>query len=585
MLYWHPKGVPDNCQCTLCLKYGRNQSFRELVDSLELDENNVIKFKDRRLVTYQNSPSIRIPLNLLFRDTGPCQFESENVRDYCTSCNKEIAQLKHIRYCQFPNTERFCTRAKYPVKQSAFEIPIVDCYSCKDYRPKTVTKPIAIVTALLLDFNELGKLTIPFMQQYATKCGADFIILSKRKFEKLHIHFEKFQIEPFFDWYERILWIDLDVLICPDTPNIFEIVPTNLFGVYDEREQKLSSPYYNMGVFLASKNHRNLFHPPDKSGVGSCPEQHYLQQRLVEMKYPIMNLDSSWNGRNSQCSESNHFVHFIGGSGSNKASRVNKEIDRLSLPIPRHENSMPLGRQMIWAYGLTTIPEREHTYFVHTLESLKQAGFDKPHLFIDGDSNYERWRQRYGLGVTCRYPNLKIYGNWLLAMWELYLRNPSADRYAIFQDDLVASKNLRQYLEQIEYPNRGYCNLYSFPENEILHSDRTKTGWYKSNQMGKGAVALVFNQEAVMALLAHWHTVKRVQDRIRGVEVVDGAITEVLTRQQPPTQGFTEYCHNPSLVQHTGDVSSHGSRTYPKSQTFKGEEFDALDLLKTKVVV
>jgi hypothetical protein len=51
--------------------------------------------------------------------------------------------------------------------------------------------------------------------------------------------------------------------------------------------------------------------------------------------------------------------------------------------------------------------------------------------------------------------------------------------------------------------------------------------------------------------------------------------------------GFTEYVHAPSLVQHTGEVSSMGNpwddtpgaKRYPFAQTFPGKDFDPLTLL------
>ena len=93
-------------------------------------------------------------------------------------------------------------------------------------------------------------------------------------------------------------------------------------------------------------------------------------------------------------------------------------------------------------------------------------------------------------------------GNWVTALWALYTSDAEADRYAIFQDDCVAVRNLRQYLEACEYPETGYWNLYTFPENE-----RNKRGWYLSNQCGKGAVGLVFSSLAVRTLLASQHMV------------------------------------------------------------------------------
>jgi hypothetical protein len=146
------------------------------------------------------------------------------------------------------------------------------------------------------------------------------------------------------------------------------------------------------------------------------------------------------------------------------------------------------SKPVSWASGVTTVPERFQTTLPRTLLSLKNAGFPEPRLFIDG---YDR-DPGLQLPTTVRHDRIRVVGNWMLALWELYIRDPSATRYAIFQDDLIAYRNLRLYLERLRYPDQGYCNLYTFPENQRLSAGRT--GWYPSNQLGRGAVALVFDK-------------------------------------------------------------------------------------------
>lgn len=220
---------------------------------------------------------------------------------------------------------------------------------------------------------------------------------------------------------------------------------------------------------------------------------------------------------------------------------------------------------MEWSYGVTTVPERiGNGLLQQTLESLKLAGFPSPHIFIDGQGEVP------GYEVTCRTSKVRAYGNWMLAAWELYVRCPSADRYAVFQDDLVTYRNLRQYLEQAPYPEKGYLNLYTFRQNE-----KAKRGWYESNQLGKGAVALVFSNEALRTLLAQQYIVDRPLNPNRGHKAIDGGIVSAYK-----LVGWKEYVHNPSLVQHTGDVSAIGNSKHEKAPSFRGEDFDATVLLK-----
>lgn len=235
-----------------------------------------------------------------------------------------------------------------------------------------------------------------------------------------------------------------------------------------------------------------------------------------------------------------------------------------------------------WVYGVTTLPSRANELLPKTLSSLSRAGFDRPRLFIDDckASQVEWYQRRFGgLDVTTRYPRIYTYGNWILALGELFIREPTGDRYAIFQDDFVTVKNLKAYLTKCPYPKKGYFNLYTFPSNQQIcpkcdDTGEERKGWYRSNQLGKGAVALVFSREAVLTLLSSQVIVERPMSVDRGKKAVDGGIVTAMTRV-----GWTEYVHNPSLVQHTGLFSSMNNKPHKLAVSFPGEDYNALDLL------
>src|SRR3990167_7734912 len=190
-----------------------------------------------------------------------------------------------------------------------------------------------------------------------------------------------------------------------------------------------------------------------------------------------------------------------------------------------------------WAYGVTAVKERVGTLLPRTLESLKAAGFDEPRLFVDDLVDCSH----LGLEVTFRTSRIKTFGNWALGLWELLIRHPGADRYAMFQDDFVTYRNLREYLERVPYPEKGYCNLYAFPSNQSLAPE--KIGWYearelqsgytyhgKKQQTGRGAVALVFSKDAVTALLSETHFVTKPLDVANPWKRVDGCIVTAMNK-------------------------------------------------------
>src|SRR5690348_4917848 len=105
-----------------------------------------------------------------------------------------------------------------------------------------------------------------------------------------------------------------------------------------------------------------------------------------------------------------------------------------------------------WSYGVTTVLERRDNLLPRTLKSLAAGGFDKPRLFVDG-CPAASYYDGFGLEVTIRNPRIRTHPHWVLSLLELFGRDPTADRFALFQDDLVCYKNLRDYLGGCRYPD------------------------------------------------------------------------------------------------------------------------------------
>jgi hypothetical protein len=246
-----------------------------------------------------------------------------------------------------------------------------------------------------------------------------------------------------------------------------------------------------------------------------------------------------------------------------------------------------------WMYGVTTVPKRFKTTLPDTLRSLEAGGFDRPWLFVDGcrERNLpSELANKYD--HTCRYPRILAYGNWILSLGEMYIRSyaTQATHFALFQDDFITYKNLRQYLEQSNMPVKGYCNLYTYRDNDNIIKNKPD-GWYeasslkegvkyhgKMQQYGRGAVALVFTREMVQALLSHQHIVMKAYDGgKKRYSDIDGGVVETMNMC-----GYREYIHNPSLVQHMGEQSTIGNRGTRLASSFHPncDDYDALDILK-----
>jgi len=182
---------------------------------------------------------------------------------------------------------------------------------------------------------------------------------------------------------------------------------------------------------------------------------------------------------------------------------------------------------------MTSCKEREGSEtFEQTLCELDKAGFKRNQIkvFIDGERN-----GAYG-----------VVGNWILSAWELFLSEPNAHMYALFQDDIRCCPDLKVYIEKtVNIHRKVYLNLYTSDSNTqfVEETDNPYKGWHESNQMGRGALALVFSRPILFELLTSESLMAHAQSR---TDSIDGAICTCLSRQKK----IRELVHYPSLVQH-----------------------------------
>lgn len=117
----------------------------------------------------------------------------------------------------------------------------------------------------ILDINyedKIKKITKPLIEQYAEKIGADLIVLNQIKFPDYSIEVEKFQIYNYRNNYEWFIYIDLDALIHPDTPDFTELIKKDqvLFGDVNfcGNTYKLNEWFRRDGRFIDAGNWFNI---------------------------------------------------------------------------------------------------------------------------------------------------------------------------------------------------------------------------------------------------------------------------------------------------------------------------------------
>ncbi len=81
------------------------------------------------------------------------------------------------------------------------------------------------------------------MARYAKRINADFLVVQERKYSLLlrgYVNgdlpvYEKFRLADFLEQYDRVLYLDSDILITPQARDIFaEFSNPKFFYAYDE---------------------------------------------------------------------------------------------------------------------------------------------------------------------------------------------------------------------------------------------------------------------------------------------------------------------------------------------------------------
>ena len=222
-----------------------------------------------------------------------------------------------------------------------------------------------------------------------------------------------------------------------------------------------------------------------------------------------------------------------------------------------------------WAVGVTVAPRKNPT-FERCYESFLEAGF-KPQIFKEPGVSLDPKFFKYG--VTERPRRLGAWNNWLSSLYELRQKNPNADAYAIFQDDVMLCRDIKTYLEQELWPSSFTAFVSVFTPNHY----RGNSVW---NPIDQGvnlwmAQTFIFPPLAVDSILRHpiirgW----------KGDKNIDSKIGEWARNI-----GMLPYYHTPSLGQHVGHDSTIWGEELPamgdrSASDFVGESFSAMQLLR-----
>lgn len=185
---------------------------------------------------------------------------------------------------------------------------------------------------------------------YAARHGFEIVTLTRKELDInvlrwrrriRNLHLEKFQLFDLLGRFDRLAYVDADVVIHPEAPNIFEAVPSSHFGAVNEQldheagkrveewnlMRKRLGPlgitptrYFNAGVMVASKIHRRLFDYRERRfAAGRWPDQNTLNYAALAYETPMQWLGWEWNCmplfpafHDPKLRRGAHFIHCAG---------------------------------------------------------------------------------------------------------------------------------------------------------------------------------------------------------------------------------------------------------------------------------
>lgn len=210
-------------------------------------------------------------------------------------------------------------------------------------------------------YNKISEMTLPFLKGYADKIGADFLLINEFNEKYITQKWNKFYISELLNEYKRIIYFDIDIIIRKDCPNLFDIVPENKLGMFNEGRyvaryefleqaseyygeplKKWNGRFYNSGVMVISRVHSQLFRMP--KGIDYVEtDQPYLNLRILNDKIEMFDLDFRFNRMDildSICGISrldSYIVHYAGAPENQIFGVMNNDIAQWENDYPEYE--------------------------------------------------------------------------------------------------------------------------------------------------------------------------------------------------------------------------------------------------------
>jgi len=197
----------------------------------------------------------------------------------------------------------------------------------KFYKKRNQKSKNLVLTMSMKEFpSTVGIIANKYIKLYAESIDSDFAIMEDKDSIYDVVCYNKFQISELLNEYERVLFIDNDIFVKKNSPDIFKIVPPDKFGIVEEFHQFRKNPhylrmknrylaswwlrhnineksnvkfvgnkYYNSGTMVVSRETNVFKHKPIILESQCIHENHLLNKRIAEYNIPTFHLPDSFN--------------------------------------------------------------------------------------------------------------------------------------------------------------------------------------------------------------------------------------------------------------------------------------------------
>jgi len=274
----------------------------------------------------------------------PCSCEQET----CSLCNLFYTSQKHWRNWggqgSFPPSRPDPETKPTPPGEASW----VDLYShvgridppsfpALKIKPR---KSTAVVTLVAGDHGRrMAATTRPILAKYANRIGADFHAV---EIDAPYPLGGKFRVRDYLAFYDRLLFLDIDIVLSPTCPSLFDVVPVGSVGIHDDGPYTAQTGWVqaewdelatsqglpkveataclNTGVVVCDREHKDVWSPPTKPyQVRHCSEQHWVNINILRSGFRVKNLKRIYNwqwwiDRDGKHTDGVQVWHYAGAS-------------------------------------------------------------------------------------------------------------------------------------------------------------------------------------------------------------------------------------------------------------------------------